>query len=80
MTTELNGVKFMVAPGLLMVLPAREGFLEGSTYVVFRLIGMNGADGLSLEITRRLRKIVFQVFGVLLMMYFVKKKDDTSEK
>ncbi len=65
---------------LLMVLPAREGFLEGSTYVVFRLIGMNGADGLSLEITRRLRKIVFQVFGVVLMMYFVRKKDDNTEK
>ncbi len=65
---------------LLMVLPAREGFLEGSTYVVFRLIGMNGADGLSLEITRRLRKIVFQVFGVGLMMYFVRKKDDNVEK
>ena len=60
---------------LLMVLPAREGFLEGSTYVVFKLLGMNGAHGLSMEIIRRLRKIFFQITGVLLMMYFVRKKD-----
>lgn len=64
---------------LLMVLPAREGFLEGSTWVVFKMLGMNGADGLSLEITRRLRKIVYQLFGIILMVFFVGKKD-RSEK
>jgi hypothetical protein len=49
---------------MLMVLPAREGFLEGSTYVIFGLIGMNPADGLSLEIIRRIRKIAYQGLGL----------------
>ena len=57
---------------LLMVLPAREGFLEGSTLVVFEMLGMNGAHGLSLEITRRLRKIFFQILGIFLMIGAVK--------
>jgi hypothetical protein len=57
---------------VLMVLPAREGFLEGSTLVVFEMLGMSGVHGLSLEITRRLRKIVFQVLGIFLMVGAVK--------
>ena len=53
---------------LLMVLPAREGFLEASTLGVFQLLGLAGADGLSLELTRRLRKIFYQALGVGLMV------------
>lgn len=53
---------------LLMVLPAREGFLEASTLGVFKLLGLSGADGLSLELTRRLRKMTFQAIGVGLMV------------
>lgn len=53
---------------LLMVLPAREGFLEASTLGVFKLLGLVGADGLSLELTRRLRKMAYQVIGVGLMV------------
>ncbi len=52
---------------MLKVLPAREGFLEASTLGVFKLLGMRGADGLALEITRRLRKVFFQALGSLLM-------------
>jgi len=61
-----------VANYVLMILPAREGFLEGSTFVVFEMLGMSGVHGLSLEITRRLRKIVFQVLGIFLMIGAVK--------
>jgi len=64
---------------LLMVLPAREGFLEGSTFVVFEMLGLNGAEGLSLEITRRLRKIVYQLIGIVLMLVFVGRKDERDE-
>jgi hypothetical protein len=64
---------------LLMVLPAREGFLEGSTWVVFKLLGMSGADGLSLEITRRLRKVFYQLIGIVLMAVFVGRKDRRSK-
>jgi hypothetical protein len=53
---------------LLMVLPAREGFLEASTLGVFKLLGLAGPDGLSLELTRRLRKMAYQVIGVALMV------------
>ncbi len=53
---------------LLMVLPAREGFLEASTLGVFKLLGLAGADGLSLELVRRLRKMTYQVIGVGLMV------------
>ncbi|MBW2278467.1 MAG: flippase-like domain-containing protein, partial [Deltaproteobacteria bacterium] len=64
---------------LLMVLPAREGFLEGSTFVVFEMLGLSGAEGLSLEITRRLRKIVYQLVGIVLMMVFVGRKDEREK-
>ncbi len=53
---------------LLMVLPAREGFLEGSSYVVFGMLGMSAAGGLSFEVVRRLRKLVYQSLGLVLMM------------
>ena len=52
---------------MLKILPAREGFLEASTLGVFELLGMRGADGLALEITRRLRKVFFQALGIGLM-------------
>ena len=61
---------------LLMILPAREGFLEGSTFVVFEMLGLKGAHGLSLEITRRLRKIVYQLIGIVLMVVFVGREDE----
>ena len=57
-----------VANYLLMVLPAREGFLEGSSYLAFGLLGMAQASGLSFELVRRLRKIVYQVIGLVLML------------
>ncbi len=60
---------------LLMVLPAREGFLEASTLGVFKLLGMQGADGLSLELTRRLRKIVYQFAGIALMVRLSRRKE-----
>lgn len=52
---------------LLMILPAREGFLEGSTYLIFGMIGFDPASGLSLELIRRIRKIFYQGLGVLLI-------------
>ena len=60
---------------LLMVLPAREGFLEASTLGVFKLLGMQGADGLSLELTRRLRKIVYQVAGIGLRVALSRRRE-----
>ena len=53
---------------LLMVLPAREGFLEGSTYLIFGMLGLASAAGLSFEIVRRLRKIFYQVLGLMLLL------------
>lgn len=53
---------------VLLVLPAREGVLEASTYGVFVFLGLPGALGLSLEIVRRLRKISYQIFGVILLI------------
>lgn len=53
---------------LLMVLPAREGFLEGSAYLVFELLGLKGAHGFTLELVRRIRKIAYQIFGLLLLL------------
>ena len=64
---------------LLMVLPAREGFLEASTLGVFKLLGMRGADGLSLELTRRLRKIVYQVAGIALMVVLSRTQRPDAE-
>ena len=62
-----------IANYLLMALPAREGFLEGSTFLVFKMLGMVGADGLALELTRRLRKIAFQLLGLGLMAGAVRR-------
>jgi hypothetical protein len=59
---------------MLMILPAREGFLEGSTYLIFEWIGFNPAAGLSLELIRRIRKICYQALGVLLTLLFVRSK------
>jgi hypothetical protein len=67
-----------VANYILMVLPAREGFLEGSTFVIFKFIGMNGADGLALEIVRRLRKIAYQIFGLVIMLFLIRRKEDVK--
>lgn len=63
---------------LLMVLPAREGFLEGSSYVVFGLLGLSAAGGLSFEVVRRLRKVVYQLFGLLLMTVMTRSAERTS--
>ena len=52
---------------LLMALPAREGFLEGSAYVVFEAIGLPGVHGFTLELIRRVRKIAYQLFGLVLL-------------
>ena len=60
---------------LLMILPAREGFLEGSSYVVFGLLGLSAAGGLSFEVVRRLRKVVYQLLGLLLMTAMTKPAD-----
>lgn len=60
---------------VLLVLPAREGFLEGSAYVVFEALGLSGAHGFTLELTRRLRKIVFQVGGLLLLLVLSRQKE-----
>ena len=57
---------------VLGVLPAREGFLEGSTYAVFGWLGLSATGGLSLELVRRLRKIVFQLLGVMWMVVLTK--------
>ncbi|RJO65864.1 MAG: hypothetical protein C4523_15130 [Myxococcales bacterium] len=53
---------------LLMILPAREGFLEGSSYLIFEMLGLSPAGGLSFEIVRRLRKIFYQIVGLVLML------------
>lgn len=53
---------------ILMVLPAREGFLEGSAYLIFKMLGMDPAAGLSMEIVRRLRKIFYQLTGLILLL------------
>jgi hypothetical protein len=63
---------------VLLVLPAREGFLEGSAYVVFEALGLSGAHGFTLELTRRLRKIVFQVGGLVLLLVLSREKEPTS--
>jgi len=57
---------------LLLALPAREGFLEGSAYVVFELLGLSGVAGLSMEIARRLRKIAYQIFGLVLLFFMAR--------
>lgn len=59
---------------LLMVLPVREGFLEASTLGVFVMLGLKGADGLSLEIARRLRKVAFQAAGIVWMMVLNRRR------
>lgn len=61
---------------MLMVLPAREGFLEGSTYMIFKMIGFNPANGFSLEIIRRLRKMFFQVTGLVIMLFIPQIKSE----
>jgi len=63
---------------LLMILPAREGFLEGSSYVVFGLLGLSAAGGLSFEVVRRLRKVVYQVLGLLLMTVMTRSARSSS--
>jgi len=60
---------------LLMVLPAREGFLEGSSYVVFEALGLSGAHGFTLELIRRLRKIAYQVGGLVLLLVLSREKE-----
>jgi hypothetical protein len=60
---------------LLMVLPAREGFLEGSSYVVFEALGLSGAHGFTLELIRRMRKIVFQVGGLVLLLVLSRERE-----
>ncbi len=65
---------------LLMVLPAREGFLEGSTYLIFGALGMNPADGFSMEIIRRIRKIFFQISGLVLLALIAKGKTSSMTK
>ncbi len=64
---------------LLMVLPVREGFLEASTLGVFVMLGMKGADGLSLEIARRLRKVVYQAFGIVWMMRLNRRRPSPGD-
>jgi len=65
---------------LLMVLPAREGFLEGSTYLIFGMLGLASAAGLSFEIVRRLRKIFYQILGLILLLSLSpKRKEQPAE-
>jgi len=64
---------------VLMALPAREGFLEGSSYVVLEFLGFVGAVGLTLEIVRRLRKIAFQVFGLGVLSYLLRQRGSDSK-
>lgn len=54
---------------LLMLLPAREGFLEGTSYVIFGLLGLSKANGLSFEVIRRIRKMGFQIVGLVAMVF-----------
>jgi len=65
---------------MLMVLPAREGFLEGSTYMIFGMIGFNPANGFSLEIIRRLRKMFFQVAGLIIMIFIPQIKQNMPDE
>lgn len=60
---------------LLMVLPAREGFLEGSSWVVFEALGMSGIHGFTFEVVRRIRKIAFQIGGLVLLLAMSRKSD-----
>jgi len=60
---------------LLMVLPAREGFLEGSSYVVFEALGLSGVHGFTLELIRRLRKVAYQVGGLVLLLVLSRQKE-----
>lgn len=65
-----------IANYLLMVLPAREGLLEGSSFLAFGLIGLEQASGFSFELVRRLRKIVYQGIGLLLMIALSRSQRD----
>ncbi len=60
---------------ILMVLPAREGFLEGSSYLIFKLLSMDPTAGLSMEIVRRLRKIFYQFTGLMMLLFSSRGKE-----
>lgn len=57
---------------LLMFVPAREGFLVSTSYVIFGLLGLSQASGLSFEVIRRIRKMGFQVIGLFAMLLLAK--------
>jgi hypothetical protein len=66
-----------LAAYLLLILPVREGFTEGRTFVVFQWLGLSGPAGLSLELIRRARKVTFQLLGVGWMLYLTRQKAPT---
>lgn len=63
---------------VLLVLPAREGVLEASTYGVFVFLGLPGEQGLSLELIRRIRKVAYQAAGVVLLVILGRKARPAS--
>jgi len=62
------------ANDLLMMLPAREGFLEGSAWIVFEALGLAGVNGFTLELIRRIRRVAYQVGGLVRLLVVARER------
>ena len=52
---------------LFAIIPNSIGVLEGSTALIFHWIGLVPADGVSLQIIRRLRSLIWTAIGLLVI-------------
>ncbi|MBI5182829.1 MAG: flippase-like domain-containing protein [Nitrospinae bacterium] len=54
--------------GLGFFMPGSLGIYEGGGVIIFRILGMEGGTGLTLIVIKRIREIVFNLIGLLLIL------------
>ena len=72
-------VSFITAAGIFtagqlfyyitLFLPTRIGVLEGGAIAIFKMFGLDGGIGLTMEVVRRLRKFTYNLIGMGLFAY-----------
>ena len=64
--------------GMGFFIPGSLGINEGGGMLIFRVLGMEGGTGLTLMVIKRIREIVFNLIGLLIILQLRGKKDSNS--